>query len=362
MEFKALYLRNFRNYKDASIYFSAGINHIYGNNAQGKTNLLEAIHFLITGRSFRTRHLQELIFYGAKEFYLEAHFVKNGIEQSLKISCDGQQRRIWHNHTLIPTLSGLLGLFLGVILSPEDSDLVMGAPAVRRQFLDLHIAQSHPLFVYHLTRYHRATKQRNALLRNKSVVSIESWEQEMALSGAYVAHMRKSTVVALSNMSKPFQQFISTDYDELHLDYKSAAKDLTLEDLQQYYLAQYCKQRPRELEYGSTQVGPHKDDLLIFLGNKEARFFGSEGQKRSLVASLRLAQWSQLQQATEELPLMCIDDLGISLDRHREDQLYRQLQKLGQVFVTSPQPISMMNSAHLIQVNGGSFVEGIKTN
>lgn len=336
---KLLYLRNFRNYTEASVRFSAGINAICGPNAQGKTNLLEAIHVLMTGRSFRTSHLSDLIKFGETTFYLEAHFLKNGIDQVLKISCDGLVRKIILNTTPLPTLSALLGILVGVILSPEDSELIKGHPACRRQFLDLLISKASPLYVHHLSRYLRAMKHRNTLLKRKEFTSIGIWEEEMAISGAYVIQERKKAIEQLNQQGHPLQKTLSGNVDELSLSYKSSVpyqKQLDLDDIRSYLLHQFERLRHREAELGSTLTGPHKDDLIPFLQDKEARLFASEGQQRSCIAALRLAEWNRLKHSLEENPLMCIDDVGISLDSDREKSLYEALAQLGQVFITSP--------------------------
>lgn len=177
---KTLFLRDFRNYKEAAITFSPKVNTIWGDNAQGKTNILEAIYLLITGRSFRTPHLSDLIRFNTHSFYIKALFEKNGIEQTLTFSFDGEGRKIVHNSTPLPTLSSLLGILNGVVLSSEDLSIVSGTPQSRRQFLDLLISQSNPLYLHHLCRYIQAMKQRNALLKRNYLQTITIWEEQMA--------------------------------------------------------------------------------------------------------------------------------------------------------------------------------------
>lgn len=350
MKLLSIYLRHFRNYEEAHITFSPQLNYIYGENGQGKTNLLEAIYLLITGRSFRTHHLTDLIYFGTSNFYLEVHFEKNGVEQILKFSFDGKSRVIFHNATPVPSLSTLLGLLNGVIISPEDYLLIKGGPTARRQFLDLQIACETPLYLHHLSRYVRAMKQRNTLLRRRKLETIAIWEEQMAESAAYLTLKRHATIQELEK-----EDVMKNHIDPLSLVYQTTAplKKQT-EEIKTYFLKQYEKGRPREVEQGNTLTGPHRDDLLIRVDGKEARFFASEGQTRSCVTALRLAQWSRLKKMTGEIPLLCIDDVGISLDKERENQLYNQLESLGQVFITSPRKQTHPH-AHLIGVVGGSF-------
>ncbi len=352
MNLTSLFLRNFRNYEEAHFTFSPTLNYIYGENAQGKTNLLEAIHLLITGRSFRTQRLSDLIRFGAPAFYVEAQFKKNGIEQQLKVTFDGEGRTIVHNATSIPSLSALLGILNVVIISPEDHELVKGGPSARRQFIDLQIACESPLYLHHLSRYHRAMKHRNVLLRRRKIDTVSIWEEQMADSATHLTLKRLATIEQLGS-----EEALSTQSDQLTLSYQTSAPVKKNPDaLKTYFLKQYEKQRPREIEQGSTLTGPHRDDLTILIGGHEARFFASEGQARSCVTSLRLAQWARLKKATEETPLLGIDDVGFSLDAEREKRLYSQLSTMGQVFITSPRKNpDLPDLTHLIHIRNGSL-------
>ena len=163
MQLKKLYLRNFRNYAEAEVEFSPRLNVFYGENAQGKTNLLEAIYLVSTARSFRTQNLSELIRLGEPFFYLEAHAVRDGAEQTLKLSFDGQTRRLQMAGNSYASFHPLLGTLPSVLYTPQDTDLISGAPALRRRFLNLHLAQRLPLHVHHLARFWRAMKHRNRM-------------------------------------------------------------------------------------------------------------------------------------------------------------------------------------------------------
>lgn len=352
MELKSLYLRNFRNYKEATFTFAPGINAIIGKNGEGKTNLLEAIYFLITGKSFRLTTLAPLISFGASFFYLEAHFVKDGIDGCLKITCDGKERRIIHNATPLTKLSSLFGILLGVVLTPEDQILISGPPAIRRRFLDLHIAQFSPHYLFHLSRYAKALRIRNELLRREEMASIEIWESEMASSASHIMCARVSAIEELNSAGHELGLHLSGERDDLHIDYRSkiSFKEKKREEIEKEMQRCLSELRPKEIERGTTLVGPHRDDLVIHLQEKEARLFASEGQKRSCVAALRLAEWARLKKITEEVPLMCIDDVGISLDPQREKYLHKELGNLGQAFFTSPKMNLTFPGAHVIHL------------
>jgi DNA replication and repair protein RecF len=352
---KTLYLRNFRNYKEAHITFSPKANMIWGDNAQGKTNLLEALHLFLTGRSFRTPHLAELIRFGSDAFYLEILFEKNGIEQTLKFSFNGTERNIVHNATPLPSLSALLGILNGVLLSPEDRALIKGGPSIRRQFLDLLLSQAKPLYLFHLSRYLRAMKQRNLLLKQRSLPTLPIWEEQMAAAAAFLTQMRVQTVLELT----PLTQNETLGSDQIELAYRSQALASVgphLENLRLFFLKQFAKHRSRECDLGISLSGPHRDDLLITLQNKEARQFASEGQQRACVASLKLAQWKWLQTFADQMPILSIDDIGISFDQAKENALYKRMEKLGQVFITSARKPTQELEGHLIHIESGSVL------
>lgn len=334
MLLKAVFLRNFRCYPEALFEFSSGINTIVGPNAKGKTSLLEAIYFFCTGGSFRTTHLRDLIQKEHPKMYLEALFLKQGIEQTIKIGFDGRERKILHNKTPCSSFAGLLGLLLGVVLTPNDASLVKGSPQIRRHFLDLQIAQVDPLYVHHSMRYQRAMHQRNSLLKAKQLSTIEMWENEMAVSGAYIVQQRMKLLHELNAEAQILHQILTDEREPLSLTYRTMNAE---GDIAEAYRKSYHKHRGREIILGYTLTGPHKDDFTISIGDKEVRFFASEGQQRSCVAALRFAEWNQLKKSIEEPPLMLIDDLGVSLDDIRRNKLLEHIQSLGQVFLTTTQ-------------------------
>lgn len=332
MHLKSLYLHNFRIYQEAFFEFSPGFNVILGPNARGKTSILEAIHFIITGRSFRGAQTSELIRQGASSFYLEASFVKHNMEQVVKITCAPAERKIIYNNTVLPSTTHLLGLLQGVVASPDDVALVKGAPQLRRQYLDLQIAQVDPLYIHHLNRYTRALRQRNCLLRAKQTLTIESWEHEMAQSAAYLTRQRLGAVADLRHSLQAVHQQLTDSKEKLSIEYKSSADSIEPE---LFFLAQYKKHRRREMELGATLFGPHKDDLLITIDDRDVRSYASEGQQRTCVSGLRCAEWERLSQLSSEKPLMLVDDVAMSLDSRRRSLIVDYLKGVFQVFLTT---------------------------
>lgn len=342
---KTLYLRNFRNYEEAEASLQPKLNLFYGDNAQGKTNLLEAIYLIATGRSFRTQHLAELIREGEAFFFLEAEMVRDGVAQTVKLSFDGQTRKLQLNANVYSSFHPLLGLLPSVLYTPHDIELITGTPAERRRFLNLHLAQSDPLYVHHLTRFWRAMKQRNCLLRSKNQESLDSWEAEMAHSSQYIVQARQEMISELKAPLEHYSEQFSSQRETHALQLQTSPS--------KNYLQQLQKNRSKEMELGFTLIGPHRDDLSLLIDGKPARLFASEGQKKTTIAALRFAEWQRLCTRTSTLALMGIDDLGLHLDASRQHQLHHQLNTLGQVFITTP--YAPRENAHCLHIQNGKI-------
>jgi DNA replication and repair protein RecF len=209
--------------------------------------------------------------------------------------------------------------------------LIQGAPAIRRHYLDLQLAQVDPLYVHHLTRYKKALKQRNVLLRRRSDRTIELFEETLAASASYIVQQRKRACERLDHFVSSLYAQICGKEDPVVLRYDGPQEDSTA-----HYLAQYQRLRPKEMELGFSLLGPHKDDLELLLKGREAKLFASEGEMRSLAASLKLAEWEVMAQQIGDEPLMLLDDFGISLDQKRSAALAALLNLKRQVVITSP--------------------------
>lgn len=327
MQINAVHLKHFRNVDEALVEFGSGLNFLTGPNASGKTNLLEALFYFVRASSFRTRHLSELIQQNKEHAFLEIFFTKFGVEQSLKLSLTPSEKSLFHNQTSYKTALELLGILQGVLIKLDDMSLISGPPAIRRSFIDLQLVQANPLYVHHLLRYQRALKQRNFCLKTQKLSAIESFEFEMARSSAFLWQERH----ALMNRLLPLAQ---AHYAKLA---EGETFDLKYEPFTGDYLLQLAKNRPGDMRLGFTREGPHRDELQFFIQGRVAKVFASEGQKRTAILALKLAEWQKLHETVAEKPLCAIDEWHVNLDEQRKKKLWGTLEDLGQVFMTTPE-------------------------
>ncbi len=348
MFLKSLYLKNFRNFEEITVDFVDGINEVVGDNAQGKTSLLEALFLCVTASSFRSQHLKELIRHAQKGFFVEASFEKGGVDHQVGIGYDGEKRRVYLNGSPCESPTVLLGLMPGVASTPDDTAVIKGQPSLRRRYLDLMIAQIDPVFVHHLSRFMRALKQRNVLLKQKEIGSISCWEEELARSSAYILQSRKKAVEYAH--IKAGEYFASFSHEKLPMSLQYVTNVAPVDDqeqLRQNILQEFAKKRAQEVHLGMTLVGPHRDDVQINIGQKSAREFASVGQSALAACALRLAEWHYLKQETRSRPLMIVDDFGAALDSTRRKLLFAELSTLGQLFLSSHSSLQAGNTLHI---------------
>lgn len=342
MFLKSLYLRNFRNYAEAEVFFSPKVNLILGDNAQGKTNLLEAIYLIATGKSFRTPHLKDLIKHGEYFFFLEAIIHKNQIDQKIQIAFDGKTKKLSLDSSQYGTFQHLLGILPAILFLPQDIELIDGSPTIRRRFFNLHLAQRDPLYIHHFMRFLKAMKQRNALLKSNSFHSIECWESQMAASATYLTQSRKTFIHSIQSEFITNTQHLSSDKELHQIEY--------LPNTPENYLSQLQKNRPREQYLGTTLTGPHRDDLSLKINQFEAKGFASEGQKKTASFALRLSEWDLFSKITQVPPLFCIDDLSVHLDSKRQSYFSSKIEHLGQVFITSPHALPNIQNPKILNI------------
>jgi len=327
-----LRLRDFRNYSRLDADFAPGFHLLLGDNAQGKTNILEAVYLMATLRSFRGVGGAQMIRHGQKGYFVGGNVTGQG-EHEIKIYWSVRERKLTLDGQPVKRLGDYLGVLRAVAFCTEDLHLVKGTARARRRFLDLLLAQTQPGYLPLLQRYLRAVRARNALLKHRpgDEPTLDSFSRELVELGNQLIRMRTELAPKFSPLARLAYRRISNDAEELRLEYQpSVKKDFAVE------LAQ---SRDRERTYRSTLVGPHRDDLKLLLNEKSVAQFGSEGQKRTLAIALKIAQAEYLTGIHGSAPVLLIDDVMGELDVKRRSgflPLLEQARKTGgQVFMTA---------------------------
>lgn len=345
MELESLTLKNYRNYGDLTLEFSDGVNVFLGENAQGKTNLLESIYVLALARSHRTSSDKDLIQWSEKEATISGR-VKRAISDtplSLNFSNKGKKARV--NHLEQSKLSQYIGQLNVILFAPEDLELVKGAPSVRRRFIDMEFGQMNPLYLYNTTQYKRILKERNAYLKRLQLkqttdtVFLDVLSEQLVNVGAQILLARESFLKKLEQAAQPIHAEISDQRETLHLVYNSSVNFDEKDDLAGVtaaFEASLLKQRAREIIMGSTLLGPHRDDLQFIVNDNDVAVFGSQGQQRTTALAVKLAEIDLMQQETGEYPVLLLDDVLSELDANRQTHLLLAIQDKVQTFITAP--------------------------
>lgn len=330
--------RSFRNFKNLEFYPQPGINVIYGENAQGKTNLLEAIWLFCGAKSFRGAKDKELIGFEENMAQNTCHFVFGQVEKTAKIILN-EKRTAEYGGKKLSSAAELAGKFYCIVFSPNDLNLVNGAPAMRRRFLDTAIGQIFPNYNKVLRNYVKAVEQRNHVLRDlkyhpEAEDFLTDFEKSLAICAADVLKYRAKYMALLEQAVPEFYAGISNHKEQLKIQYVST---LPIQSKPQQIIEILKKSRQTDLFTGNTSVGPHRDDLLFLLNEKDARRYGSQGQRRSIALSLKLSEVQVIQKLTGEYPIALLDDVMSELDEKRQDFILNHIRD-WQVFLTCCDP------------------------
>ena len=332
MIIKNLYLTNFRNYENEKIEFSPKTNIIYGKNGQGKTNIIEAIYYFQSGKSFRSLRENEIINFGKPYSKIEAEFESGGQTDSSYIFVS-DKKSIKLKGVQIEKLSELIGVYSMVIFTPDFLSLIKDGPGERRKFLDSFISQIKPSYFKNLISYYRVLKQRNNLLKsgNKNIAeTMDIWEEKLASIGVEICKMREKAIEKINetvnNIGKDDEktEFIKLKYSpSIKGDYKD----------KENFKNELFSSRQRDIEKGMTQQGPHRDDFEIFMNDINIKKFGSQGQMRSCVLKLKLSECDIIKEKTGEEPILLLDDILSELDVERRKFFIEKI-KDKQVIIT----------------------------
>ena len=350
-----LRLRDFRNYPRLDVDFSPGFQLLLGDNAQGKTNILEAVYLLATLRSFRGVGGAQMIRHGAKGYFVGAQVVGQG-GHDIKMYWAARERNLTLDGQPVKKLGNYLGTLRTVIFCTEDLELVKGTARSRRRFLDLLLAQTNPGYLPLLQRYMQSVRARNALLKQRTTdeASLESFSRELVATGTQLIRARAELIPRFSPLARLAYRRISHDAEELRIEYQPSVKN--------DFAVELAQVRAREQSYRSTLVGPHRDEVQLLLNEKSAAQFGSEGQKRTLAIALKMAQAEFLTGIHGSAPVLLIDDVMGELDVKRRSGLLPLLEQArktsGQVFMTCTEenwPRELGRDLHRWEVKTGTL-------
>lgn len=330
MILKSLELDNFRNYESLHMELDLGTNILYGDNAQGKTNILESIYVSGTTKSHKGSKDREMIRFGCEESHIRAVVEKGGIEHRIDLHLKkNRSKGIAIDRIPIRKASELFGILNLVFFSPEDLNIIKNGPSERRRFLDLELCQLDKLYLYELTRYNKILNQRNKLLKDiyfrpelKDTLSV--WDVQLADSGRKIIEKREAFVKKISVIVQKIHKSLSGEKETLLLSYEPDSRAEELEE-------RIGECRERDLKFGQTTAGPHRDDLSFFIDNIDIRRFGSQGQQRTSALSLKLSEIEMVKKLIHETPILLLDDVLSELDSSRQNFLLNSIHDIQTV-------------------------------
>ncbi len=364
MTVSSVKIKNFRNIADLNFTADNGVNVIYGENAQGKTNILESI-WLFTGcKSFRGAKDIELIKFGEEFSKINLEFSDNLREKKSEIIIADKKKTVSLNGISLRSTAELIGSFYAVIFSPIHLSLIKDGPSARRKFLDTALCQLKPSYAEQLAGYKRALIQRNALLKDLHLNAelydmLDIWDDQLARYSACVIKERLKYIDLLSEYSKSIYSGISENKESFSVFYskKEFNKELSLKDIYLSEIENLKKSRKEDIISKTTTVGPHRDDLEISINNVSARSFGSQGQQRSCALALKLGESEIIKKVTGETPVALLDDVMSELDEKRQDYVLNHIND-RQVFLTccDPSQVLRLCGGKSLLIKGGEIV------
>lgn len=365
---KKISVRNFRNIPEAEVTFSEGVNILLGENAQGKTNLLEAIFYPSVGRSFRGAHTPEMIRFGESFAEIDLNFRDAKRDQEIKVRIfRDKQRQIEKNGMKMEKLSDIVGSFRAVLFCPEHLSMIKDGPSQRRSYMDMAISRMAPMYIHSLQKYNYLLHQRNALIksaysdRSTFDATIELWSEQLAHEAAFISEMRLKFIRRVSGyVAECFSEMTGErERPTVVFDGSSGQPEeeyLDREKTKEKYYTLLTSSYDREISAGATLWGIHKDDLDIRLNGKSARIYGSQGQQRSLALALKLAEGEICREEFGDYPVFLFDDVLSELDGTRREYLLHKI-KDKQVILTSCEPslLSELSDVRRIMVSDGGY-------
>lgn len=342
MRIKQISLHNYRNYTALSLSFTHNLNIFLGQNAQGKTNIIEAIYYAAMGHSHRTTIDHDLILWEKPQAKVNLTFERMMVENKLSFNFSTEKSKeiIYNEHPI--KQKDLIGIINVVLFSPEDLSLIKGAPSGRRRFIDIEISQASPIYYKQLVKYNRIIAQRNMLLkkikeRKSSKDLLESWDTQLAVIASDLVLKRLDAIKKLNMLANLMHRKISKNKESLEISYvvSGLEDNIVPENLNTWYNNKLSETREIDIIRGNTSIGPHRDDIILKVNNINLRSFGSQGQQRTGVLALKLAELEFIKSETGEYPVLLLDDVMSELDANRREQLLLFIRDKIQTFITA---------------------------
>lgn len=363
---KGIRVENFRNIASADVTFDEGVNILYGQNAQGKTNLLEAVSLVSVGRSFRGAKDAEMIRFGESMATVSVDYRRHGKEREENITIrmfDGHKRVTEQNKVKISRMSEMIGQYRTVLFCPEHLSLVKEGPALRRNFLDVAISQIRPVYLRALQRYGQILKERNRLIKDAQNdrrtfnETIDFWSAQLAAEAAVIAGFRQEYIGRLEKKADVYFKEMTTGRENPTFLYVQSGFDgekvCDIAERRDIYYRLLSEHHDREISAGFTLYGIHRDDMEMLINEKSARIFASQGQQRSLSLALKLSEGEICREESGEYPVFLFDDVFSELDSERRAYLCEKIDG-KQMIMTSCEP-NLVRGACKIRVENGTF-------
>ncbi len=337
MYIEKIKLENFRNYKYENIELNKRINIIFGDNAQGKTNILEAIYFTSLGKSFRTNKEKEIVKENESQAKIEINFIKNNRKEKINAEIS-DKKNFYINDIPVKKLSELVGKINIVFFSPEDIEILRNEPIKRRKFLNIMISQLRPKYIFLLSEYNKVLEQRNNYLKqikyeNKSQENLTIWDEQLEKIGIKIYEYRKEFIEKINNKIKKIHLNTTENKENIEIKYKTNID-------KKNYMENLLKNKSIDIQKGYTSIGIHRDDFEIYINKKNVAIFGSQGQQRTSIISLKLAEAEVIYDEIEEYPIVLLDDFMSELDKKRIHGFIKNI-KNNQVLITTTDKINL---------------------
>lgn len=319
MFIKKLVLINYRNYKELNIDFSKSVNVFIGDNAQGKTNILESIYYCGFAKSHRTSRDKELINWKSDNAFISLSVGKDRLDKRIDINIlkDGK-KAIKVNSIKISKIGELFGVFNVVMFSPEDLKIVKDSPGIRRRFIDMELCQLDNKYYYNLVQYNKILNERNIVLKNRSLSEemLEIYDEQLSFYGEYIIKERMNYINKLNTYGRDIHKDITLNKESIEYRYISTIKDL--DNVRESFYNQLVNHRKRDIEKGISTIGPHRDDFTVFINGVETKSYGSQGQQRTAVLTMKFSSLRIIKEVTGEYPVLLLDDVLSELDLNRK--------------------------------------------